>query len=106
MSMVLKWRVDRDQQGAPVEYRAELPSGGEAVITLEDEYHCVALVKSSGNPDESGTFASVLDAQTAIEADEVQRLVTRAVATGAEGTSTAPRSPAWLDVQRARSEER
>lgn len=74
MLIKLQWTVTRSENGQPVEYHAQLPSGAVAYVRC-DNHLWISIVQLRGAPDQTATFATVYDAETAIAGDEVRRLI-------------------------------
>ena len=75
MLIELQWTVTgSSENGNPVEYHAQLPSGAVAYVRCDNDLW-ISVVRLRGAPDQTATFATAYDAQTAIAGDEVRRLI-------------------------------
>lgn len=77
----LLWQPTHAHLIDPTEFVADLPSGGRALIRYEKGVW-VATTDQVKNGDSRGVFGSLHDAQAAIEAEEVDRLIAIAIRVG------------------------
>jgi hypothetical protein len=70
----LQWKPIGHDDADPLEFVADLPSGGRAYLKCESGLWVVTR-ELRGRQESCGVFATAYDAQAAVEADETQYLL-------------------------------
>ena len=73
--MQLQWHRTLDDHDEPTQYHADLPSGGAATLRLDDHVWIASTAPAGGRATDCGVFATAYDGQMAMEAEELQRLI-------------------------------